>query len=95
MASLDALDAAYGGLSRLIVSIDEAQSWKSTRCMGWVVGDLILHLLGDAQRGLVALATPANKDPDRNAVTYWARQTLSRAASEPSAAWQASRASAT
>ena len=71
MTSLDALDAAYGDLSRLIGSLDEAQSWKSTRCTGWVVRDLILHLLGDAQRGLVALATPADRDPDRNAVTYW------------------------
>jgi hypothetical protein len=96
--SLDALDAAYGDLTRLFVSLDEAQSWKSTRCMGWVVRDLILHLLGDAQRGLVALATPANRDPDKDAVTYWVDapgQTLNRAASEPFAAWPASQASVT
>lgn len=68
---VDALDAAYGGLSGLMVSLDEAQSWRSTRCPGWVVRDLVLHLLGDAQRGLVALATPAEEVPDRDAVTYW------------------------
>lgn len=69
--SLDALDAAYGGLSRLVSSLDEAQSWKPTRCTGWVVRDLVLHLLGDAQRGLVAPATPADSGPDRDAVSYW------------------------
>jgi len=64
-----ALDAAYGGLSDLIVSLDEDQSWKSTRCRGWVVRDLILHLLSDAQRGLVALARPGHQPPDKDAVT--------------------------
>ena len=67
----EALDAAYGGLSDLIVSLDEDQSWKNTRCRGWVVRDLILHLLGDAQRGLVALARPGRQPPDKDAVTYW------------------------
>lgn len=69
--SLDALDAAYGGLSEFISSLNEAQSWAPTRCTGWVVRDLILHLLGDAQRGLVALATHGDGDPDKDAVTYW------------------------
>jgi hypothetical protein len=67
----EALDAAYGGLSDLIVSLDEDQSWKNTRCRGWVVRDLILHLLSDAQRGLVALARPGHQPPDKDAVTYW------------------------
>ena len=46
-------------MSDMVVSLDEAQSWKSTRCSGWSV------------RGLVALATPADMGPDRDAVTYW------------------------
>lgn len=71
VGSLDALDAAYGSLSRLVSSLDEARSWQPTRCTGWVVRDLVLHLLGDAQRALVALATPAEQEPDRDAVTYW------------------------
>ncbi|WP_053703389.1 hypothetical protein [Streptomyces sp. WM6368] len=33
--------------------------------------DLVFHCLGDAQRGLVALHTPAGRTPDRDAVTYW------------------------
>ncbi|KMS65601.1 hypothetical protein ACH49_31095, partial [Streptomyces leeuwenhoekii] len=42
-----------------------------TDCTGWAVRDLLFHLLGDAQRALVALHTPAAGPPDRDAVTYW------------------------
>ena len=69
--SVTALDSAYGDLAELIGSLDEASSWRSTRCAGWVVRDLVFHLLADAQRALVALATPATEDPDCDAVTYW------------------------
>ena len=71
MKILDVLDAAYGDLSGLILDLDEAESWERTRCRGWVARDLVLHLLGDAQRALVALATPGDAAADRDAVTYW------------------------
>jgi hypothetical protein len=71
VTSLEALDAAYGDLSNTIGSVDEAASWRSTRCAGWVIRDLVFHLLGDAQRGLVALATPADGPADRDAISYW------------------------
>jgi len=35
------------------------------------VRDLVFHLLGDAQRALVAFATPVTGPADRDAVTYW------------------------
>jgi Mycothiol maleylpyruvate isomerase N-terminal domain len=69
--NLDALRIAYGELAALAVSLDEAASWRPTACAGWAVRDLVYHLLGDAQRALVALATPAAGPADRNAVTYW------------------------
>jgi hypothetical protein len=69
---LTALRIAYSDLSTIAASLDEQDSWLATRCDGWVVRDLLLHLLGDAQRGLVALATPAAGPADRDAVTYWA-----------------------
>jgi Mycothiol maleylpyruvate isomerase N-terminal domain len=67
-----ALRIAYSDLSTIARSLSEEDSWRPTRCSGWSVRDLLLHLLGDAQRGLVALATPAAGPPDRDAVTYWA-----------------------
>jgi Mycothiol maleylpyruvate isomerase N-terminal domain len=69
--SLAALRVAYHDLGTLAASLSEDDSWLPTGCRGWVVRDLLLHLLSDAQRGLVALATPADGPADRDAVTYW------------------------
>ncbi|HEV2885451.1 MAG TPA: maleylpyruvate isomerase N-terminal domain-containing protein [Jatrophihabitans sp.] len=69
--NLDALRSAYGDLAALAVSLDEAASWRPTACAGWTVRDLVFHLLGDAQRALVALATPATGPADQDATTYW------------------------
>jgi hypothetical protein len=69
--NLDALRIAYGDLAALAVSLDEAASWRPTGCAGWAVRDLVHHLLGDAQRALVALATPDAGPADKDATTYW------------------------
>ncbi len=69
--SLDALRGAYGDLAALAVALDEQGSWRPTGCTGWCVRDIVHHLLGDAQRALVALATPAAGRADRTSATYW------------------------
>ena len=68
----DALGIAYVDLIDLARALDEEKAWQPTGCAGWAVGDVLLHLLFDAQRGLVALASPADGPADRDAVTYWA-----------------------
>lgn len=40
-------------------------------CTGWLVRDLVCHLIIDAQDILITLVTPAATKPTRNAVTYW------------------------
>jgi len=67
----DALRAAYRALAAFVATMDDATSWLPTACEGWAVRDLVHHCLGDAQRGLVALHTPADGPPDRDAVSYW------------------------
>jgi hypothetical protein len=69
--TLEALRIAYQDLSVLVASLDEAASWRPTACVGWAVRDLVQHVLGDAQRALVALATPATNPADKDAATYW------------------------
>lgn len=69
--SLDALRTAYADLTALALSLDEDASWRPTGCQGWAVRDLVHHLLGDAQRALVALGTPAEGPADTDAITYW------------------------
>ncbi len=92
--NLDALRIAYGDLAALAVSLDEDASWRPTACAGWAVRDLVHHLLGDAQRALVALATPSSGPVDRDSTTYGLirreHPTLTPAASAPSARWLAS-----
>jgi hypothetical protein len=65
------LRQAYDDISAVARSLDERSSWQPTRCAGWCVRDLLFHHLGDAQRALVALATPADGPADRTAVSYW------------------------
>lgn len=67
----EALAEAYGGITAVVQHLDDAALQSATRCRGWLVADLLFHLLCDAQRALVALATPASGPPDVDEVTYW------------------------
>ncbi|OLT12459.1 maleylpyruvate isomerase [Actinomadura sp. CNU-125] len=40
-------------------------------CTGWLVRDLVCHLVIDAQDVLITLVTPADTEPTANAATYW------------------------
>ncbi|MFI9808542.1 maleylpyruvate isomerase N-terminal domain-containing protein [Streptomyces sp. NPDC052301] len=66
-----AVRAAYEAASAAVAGLGEEESWLPTGCTGWAVRDLVFHCLGDAQRALVALHTPARAPVDRDAVTYW------------------------
>lgn len=44
---------------------------RPSGCTGWLVRDLVCHLVIDAQDVLITLATPAETEPTRDAVTYW------------------------
>jgi hypothetical protein len=68
----DLLRTSYGAFAGVLRDVDEDASWQPTGCLGWTVRDLTYHCLGDAQRALVALHTPTDAEPDRDAVTYWA-----------------------
>ncbi|GAA2611855.1 maleylpyruvate isomerase N-terminal domain-containing protein [Dactylosporangium fulvum] len=49
---------------------DEAFT-RPSGCAGWLVRDLVCHLVIDAQDVLITLVTPAETEPTRDAVTYW------------------------
>jgi hypothetical protein len=67
----ETLVLAYGAFGAVAEAVTEESAWLPTGCTGWAIRDLIFHCLSDAQRGLVALHTPADRPPDRDAVTYW------------------------
>lgn len=65
------LRAAYEAFAAAVTPLSDEESWLPTDCTGWAVRDLVFHCVTDAQRGLVALHTPASDPADRNSVTYW------------------------
>ncbi|MEU7803115.1 maleylpyruvate isomerase N-terminal domain-containing protein [Micromonospora arborensis] len=66
-----ALAQAYDGITAVIGDLDDAGLQQATRCQGWLVADLLLHMLDDAQRALVALASPVDGPADTDDVSYW------------------------
>ncbi|MBF4161475.1 maleylpyruvate isomerase N-terminal domain-containing protein [Nocardioides acrostichi] len=65
------LGEGYAAIAGAVHGLDDATGDGATRAAGWTVRDLLLHLVGDAQRALVTMATPADAAPDTDAVTYW------------------------
>lgn len=66
-----ALAQAYDGITQVIGDLDDADLQRPTRCRGWLIADLVFHVLCDAQRALVALASPADGPADVDDVSYW------------------------
>lgn len=71
MDPVDLLQAAYHPLVSFATELDEERGWAQTALPGWTARDLLLHLATDAQRALVALATPAFGPADTDEVSYW------------------------
>jgi uncharacterized protein (TIGR03083 family) len=67
----DTLGRAYGRLTETVQGLGTADFARETRCAGMPVGPLLVHLLYDAQRALIAFASPATAEPDRDFVSYW------------------------
>ncbi len=81
------LQATHGSLSALVTDLRPEEAWQPTGCAGWAVLDLTQHLVDDARRGLVALATPADGPATSDAVAYW-RSWQPTAAQDEDVAWR-------
>ena len=68
----DLLEELWGRVTATVTALDEAAYDVRTRAAGWCVRDLVFHQLLDAQRALVALASPTEDAADVDAVSYWA-----------------------
>ena len=69
---LDALETGYRNVTGVVTGLSEASLMLPTGCAGWAVTDVLYHQLLDAQRALVAFATPVAEPADRDDVSYWA-----------------------
>ena len=70
-AVLDALDAVYRNVTAVAGGLGEADLMRPSRCAGWAVADVLYHELLDARRALRTFASPADRPPDRDDVSYW------------------------
>jgi len=65
------LEAIYGRFTLVADALTEAAALLPSRCAGWTVTDVLYHQLLDARRALVTFASPAGREPDTDAVSYW------------------------
>lgn len=54
-----------------VATLPDQDFERPSGCTGWLVRDLVCHLVVDAQDVLITLVTPAETEPTRDAVTYW------------------------
>jgi len=92
MTAPGVLSAAYGGITAVVAPLAGDDLLRPTRCRGWLVADLLFHVLCDAQRALVTFASPADGPSDVDAVSYW--QTFAAPASPDQHAWWIRRSAA-
>ena len=59
-------------MRRAVDSVPDPEFAKPSGCRGWLVRDLVCHLVIDAQDVLITLATPASSALTHDAITYWA-----------------------
>lgn len=54
-----------------VAEIPDEDFERPSGCTGWLVRDLVCHLVIDAQDVLITLVTPAETEPTVDAITYW------------------------
>jgi uncharacterized protein (TIGR03083 family) len=68
---VDLFSRTWAALRTAVADLSDEDFAQPSGCSGWLVRDLVCHLIIDAQDVLITLATPAEAEPTRNAVTYW------------------------
>ncbi|MFD5095966.1 maleylpyruvate isomerase N-terminal domain-containing protein [Amycolatopsis thailandensis] len=68
---MDLFSRSWAALLAAVAETPDEDFAKPSGCAGWLVQDLVCHLVIDAQDVLITLATPAETPPTRDAVSYW------------------------
>lgn len=68
---MDLFSRSWAALRTAVAELPDEDLARPSGCTGWLVRDLVCHLIIDAQDVLITLVTPAEAAPTRNAVTYW------------------------
>ncbi|WP_030665119.1 maleylpyruvate isomerase N-terminal domain-containing protein [Streptomyces cellulosae] len=62
---------SWASLRTAVADLPDESFGLPSGCTGWLVRDLVCHLIIDAQDVLITLVTPAETEPTRDAATYW------------------------
>ncbi|MET9954833.1 maleylpyruvate isomerase N-terminal domain-containing protein [Streptomyces sp. NPDC006339] len=68
---MDDFSRSWAALRSAVAALADEDFTRPSGCTGWLVRDLVCHLVIDAQDVLITLATPADTEPTRDAATYW------------------------
>lgn len=68
---MDLFGRCWAALREVVAGLADEDFQKPCGCTGWLIRDLVCHLIIDAQDVLITLVTPSDSPPTRNSVTYW------------------------
>ncbi|MFI6106918.1 maleylpyruvate isomerase N-terminal domain-containing protein [Streptomyces sp. NPDC051310] len=69
---MDLFSRSWTALRTAVDALSDEDWERPSGCAGWLVRDLVCHLVIDAQDVLITLVTPADAEPTVDADTYWA-----------------------
>lgn len=70
-AVVDLFSHSWTALRTAVAELPDEDFERPSGCTGWLVRDLVCHLVIDAQDVLITLVTPTETEPTADAVTYW------------------------
>ncbi|WP_329332516.1 maleylpyruvate isomerase N-terminal domain-containing protein [Streptomyces sp. NBC_00663] len=68
---MDLFSRSWTALRTAVAELPDKDFEQPSGCAGWLVRDLVCHLVIDAQDVLITLVTPADSQATADAVTYW------------------------
>ncbi|MGW5460483.1 maleylpyruvate isomerase N-terminal domain-containing protein [Streptomyces sp. NPDC003996] len=68
---MDLFSRSWTALRTAVAELTDEDFERPSGCTGWLVRDLVCHLVIDAQDVLITLVTPVATAPTVDAVTYW------------------------
>jgi hypothetical protein len=68
---VDLFAHSWTALRTAVAELPDEDFERPSGCAGWLVRDLVCHLVIDAQDVLITLVTPAGTEPTVDAATYW------------------------
>ena len=71
MQQVTDFSGSWTALRTAVAELEDEDFARPSGCTGWLIRDLVCHLIIDAQDVLITLATPTDAESTRDEVTYW------------------------